>query len=87
MKKVKLNDLGRGVHFFLENFIEDKKVEFMILRHFPECAQQDATEGYTLVEAAGITHAAVFMKDNLAGVWGPELIQDHPKGMVWPEVV
>ena len=52
MKKVKLNDLGRGVHFFLENFIEDKKVEFMILRHFPECAQQDATEGYTLVEAA-----------------------------------
>lgn len=40
-----------------------------------------------IVEAAGITHAAVFMKDNLAGVWGPELIQDHPKGMVWPEVV
>ena len=40
-----------------------------------------------IVEAAGITHAPVFMKGNLAGVWGPDLIQDHPKGMVWPEVV
>ena len=39
-----------------------------------------------IVEAAGITHAPVFMKENLAGVWGPDLIQDHPKGMVWPEV-
>ena len=40
-----------------------------------------------IVEAAGITHAPVFMKGNLADVWGPDLIQDHPKGMVWPEVV
>lgn len=40
-----------------------------------------------IVEAAGITHAPVFMKGNLAEVWGPDLIQDHPKGMVWPEVV
>ena len=40
-----------------------------------------------IVEAAGITHAPVFMKDNLSEVWGPDLIQDHPKGMVWPEVV
>lgn len=39
-----------------------------------------------IVEAAGITHAPVFMKGNLAEVWGPDLIQDHPKGMVWPEV-
>lgn len=52
MKKVKLNDLGRGVHFFLENFIEDKKVEFVVVRHFPEAAENGATEGYTLVEAA-----------------------------------
>lgn len=40
-----------------------------------------------IVEAAAITHAAVFMKDNLAEVWGPDLIQDHPAGMLWPEVV
>lgn len=39
-----------------------------------------------IVEAAGITHAPVFMKDNLSEVWGPDLIQDHPNGMVWPEV-
>ena len=36
MKKVKLNDLDRGVHFFLENFIEDKKIEFVAVRHVPE---------------------------------------------------
>ena len=52
MKKVKLNDLGRGVHFFLENFIEDKKVEFVVVRHFPECGEAQSPEGYTLVEAA-----------------------------------
>ena len=52
MKKVKLNDLGRGVHFFLENFIEDKKVEFVILRHDTEHAEDGAPDGYTLVEAA-----------------------------------
>ena len=40
-----------------------------------------------IVEAASITHAPVFMKGNLTEVWGPDLIQDHPKGMVWPEVV
>ena len=40
-----------------------------------------------IVEAAAITHAAVFMKDNLADVWGPDLIRDHPAGMLWPEVV
>lgn len=39
-----------------------------------------------IVEAAAITHAAVFMKDNLTEVWGPDLIQDHPAGMLWPEV-
>lgn len=52
MKKVKLNDLGRGVHFFLENFIEDKKVEFVVVRHFPECGEAQSPEGYTLVEAS-----------------------------------
>lgn len=52
MKKVKLNDLGRGVHFFLENFIEDKKVEFVAVRHYPECREARSPEGYTLVEAA-----------------------------------
>lgn len=39
-----------------------------------------------IVEAAYLTRAAVFMKDNLSEVWGPDLIQDHPKGMLWPEV-
>ena len=52
MKKVKLNDLDRGVHFFLENFIEDKKIEFVAVRHFPECGEARSPEGYTLVEAA-----------------------------------
>lgn len=74
MKKVKLNDLGRGVHFFLsdkdtelvavqpdngagvrfsmENLPEGKKVEFVVVRHFPECAEAQSPEGYTLVEAA-----------------------------------
>lgn len=69
MKKVKLNDLGRGVHFYLEDkaqavavsnetgmaigiTLEGEKTEFVVVRHFPECAQQDAPEGYTLVEAA-----------------------------------
>ena len=52
MKKVKLNDLGRGVHFFLENFPEEKKAEFVILRHYPERAEAQAPDGYTLVEAA-----------------------------------
>ena len=39
-----------------------------------------------IVEAAGLTHAAVFMKDSLAPIWGDDLIRDHPDGMVWPEV-
>lgn len=39
-----------------------------------------------IVETAALTQAAVFMKENLAGVWGPDLIQDHPAGMWWPEV-
>lgn len=38
-----------------------------------------------IVEAAGLTHAAVFMKDSLAPIWGPDLVKDHPEGMVWPE--
>jgi len=62
MKKVKLNDLGRGVHFFLENFPEDKKTEFVILRHFPECAEAQAPDGYTLVEAAEDLFQAAFDK-------------------------
>lgn len=40
-----------------------------------------------IVETAKLTRAAVFMKDNLADVWGPELIREHPAGMVWPEEV
>lgn len=91
MKKVKLNDLGRGVHFFLENFIEDKKVEFMILRHFPECAQQDATEGYTLVEAAEDLCKAAFdnggcndwrvssLRKYLHEDYLPELLESFPE--------
>ena len=62
MKKVKLNDLGRGVHFFLENFIEDKKVEFVVLRHYPERGEDQAPEGYTLVEAAEDLFQAPFDK-------------------------
>lgn len=38
-----------------------------------------------IVETAKLTQAAVFMKDNLAEVWGPELLREHPAGMVWPE--
>ena len=40
-----------------------------------------------IVEATAAANAAVFMKENLAEVWGPDLIQDHPAGMLWPEVV
>ena len=63
MKKVKLADLGRGVHFFLENFIEDKKIEFVVVRHFPESAEAQAPDGYTLVEAAADLCKAPFDKD------------------------
>lgn len=63
MKKIKLNDLGRGVHFFLENFIEDKKIEFVILRHDTEAAENGAPDGYTLVEAAEDLFQAPFDKD------------------------
>lgn len=38
-----------------------------------------------IVEAASLTGAKVFMKDSLKDVWGPELIREHPEGMVWPE--
>ena len=38
-----------------------------------------------IVEAAALTGAKVFMKDSLKGVWGQELIREHPEGMVWPE--
>lgn len=34
-----------------------------------------------IVETARLTHAAVFMKGNLAGAWGPDLIQEYPEGM------
>ena len=63
MKKVKLADLGRGVHFFLENFIEDKKIEFVVVRHFPESAEAQAPDGYTLVEAVADLCKAPFDKD------------------------
>lgn len=63
MKKVKLNDLGRGVHFFLENFIEDKKAEFVVLRHDTEAAENGAPDGYTLVEAAADLCQAPFDAD------------------------
>ena len=38
-----------------------------------------------IVEAAAMTKAKVFMKDSLKDVWGPDLIREHPEGMVWPE--
>ena len=38
-----------------------------------------------IVEAARLTRASVFMKDSLAPIWGPELLLEHPEGMVWPE--
>lgn len=38
-----------------------------------------------IVEAAALTGAKVFMKDSLKDVWGPELIREHPEGMIWPE--
>lgn len=91
MKKVKLNDLGRGVHFFLENFIEDKKIEFMILRHYPECGEAQAPEGYTLVEAAENLCQAPFDKGGcndwreaslrkwLNGGYLDKLLEDFPE--------
>lgn len=38
-----------------------------------------------IVETAKLTRASVFMKNNLADIWGPDLIREHPEGMVWPE--
>lgn len=34
-----------------------------------------------ILETARLTHAAVFMKGNLARTWGPDLIQEYPRGM------
>ena len=91
MKKVELNDLGRGVHFFLENFIEDKKVEFVILRHDAEAAENGAPDGYTLVEAAVDLCNAPFDKGGnndwrysslrtwLNGCYLDKLLEDFPK--------
>lgn len=39
-----------------------------------------------IVEAAVSVEIPVFMKDSLKDVWGPELIRQHPEGIVWPEV-
>ena len=91
MKKVKLTDLGRGVHFFLENFIEDKKVEFVILRHDTEHAEDGAPDGYTLVEAAEDLCQAPFDKGGcndwreaslrkwLNGGYLDKLLEDFPE--------
>lgn len=91
MKKVKLTDLGRGVHFFLENFIEDKKVEFVVVRHFPDAAENGAPEGYTLVEAAEDLCQAPFDKGGcndwreaslrkwLNGGYLDKLLEDFPE--------
>lgn len=91
MKKIKLNDLGRGVHFFLENFIEDKKIEFMILRHDTEAAENGAPDGYTLVEAAEDLFQDAFDKDGcndwreaslrkwLNGGYLDKLLEDFPE--------
>ena len=91
MKKVKLNDLGRGVHFFLENFIEDKKIEFVILRHDTEAAENGAPDGYTLVEAAEDLFQDAFDKDGcndwreaslrkwLNGGYLDKLLEDFPE--------
>lgn len=38
-----------------------------------------------IVHDAGMVGTPVFMKDNLADVWGSELLREHPAGMVWPE--
>ena len=38
-----------------------------------------------LVAAAEDSLTPVFMKDSLKDVWGPDLIREHPAGMVWPE--
>lgn len=91
MKKVKLNDLGRGVHFFLENFPEEKKAEFVILRHYPERAEAQAPDGYTLVEAAVELCEAPFDKGGcndwrtaslrkyLNGEYLDKLLEDFPE--------
>ena len=38
-----------------------------------------------IVEAAANVNVPVFLKDSLASIWGPDLIRQHPDGMVWPE--
>lgn len=63
MKKVKLNDLGRGVHFFLENFPEEKKTEFVVVRYYPEQGEAPSPDSYTLVEATEDLCKAAFDKD------------------------
>ena len=35
-----------------------------------------------IVETARLTGAAVFMKDSMAPIWGPDLIREYPEGMV-----
>lgn len=36
----------------------------------------------SIMEAAHLTHAAVFMKDSMKPIWGPDLIREYPDGMV-----
>lgn len=53
----------------------------------PGCKQHQPKREWieNIVESAELSHAAVFMKDSLAPIWGPDLIREHPEGMVWPE--
>lgn len=68
---------------------EIRKVEWVIIgamtgtgskKHQPKREWVEA-----IVQSAENTGTPVFMKENLAGVWGPDLIREHPEGMVWPE--
>lgn len=91
MKKVELNDLGRGAHFFLESAQKDRKVEFVIVRHFPERADDRSPMGYALVEAAEDLFQAPFDKDKcndwreaslrkcLNGDFLDKLLEDFPE--------
>lgn len=38
-----------------------------------------------VVKACSDADVPVFMKDSLKPIWGPDLIRQHPDGMVWPE--
>ena len=66
-----------------------KKVDWLIIGAMTGAGSKNHQPKREWVEAlardAKAAEVPVFMKDNLSGVWGPDLIREHPEGMVWPE--